>query len=258
MLSHIKKLIKYLTGRYEWLLSQLLRVRFNKVNREQYIADLISKHFKDNREELIKRAVETSPAEVLGEKLSKKVYRKMMTKYGMMVFFVSFLTTFPENFWLMIFACAFDLIFFQSLLFVAMQKIMMLYGTSVDLHKSEKESVQRIIAIDSSGLMIGKYPLLQKMKSVLGWLSRQLVKKIGPQLVSRLSKTAFVVLRRQGIKWGSLIITKENVDVALSALVPITCAAISGIVSMVIFIPMCNKLRRHQIELTKTKSESSE
>lgn len=258
IITKIKDIINYCAGRYEWLLSLLLRVRYNKVNRDKYISTLIAKHYPDQKDELIKRAIETSPAAVLGEEASKKEYRKMMRKYGMMVFFVSFLTTFPEDLWLMILACAFDLIFFQSILFIAMQKIMMLYGTSVDLHNSEKESVNRIIAIDSSGLMIGKYPVLQKMKSVLGWLSRQVVKRVGPQLVSRLSKTAFIVLRRQGIKWGSLVITRENVDIAFHALVPITCAIISGIVSVVIFIPMCNKLRKHQIELAKTRSESPE
>lgn len=247
IITKIKEIINYFADRYEWLLSQLLRVRYNKVNRDEYISSIIAKHYPDKKDELIKQATETSPAAVLGEKASKKEYRKMMRKYGMMVFFVSFLTTFPEDFWLMILACAFDLIFFQSVLFIAMQKIMMLYGTSVDLHKDEKESVQRIIAIDSSGLMIGKYPILQKLKSAIGWLARQVVKKLGPQFVTRLSKTAFIVLRRQGIKWGSVIITKENVDLAFSALVPITCAAISGLVSVVIFIPMCNKLRKHLI-----------
>lgn len=246
--TKIKTIINSIAQRYEWLLSQLLRIRFNKVNRELYIRTLIEKHHPQRKEELIEQAIETSPAEVLGEEISRKVYKRMMLKYGTMVFLVSFLTTFPESLLLMILACAFDLIFFQSILFIAMQKIMMLYGTSVDLHKEESESVQRIIEIDSSGLMLGKYPLLQKLKSAVGWLARQVVKRLGPQFVTRLSKTAFVVLRRQGIKWGSVVITKENVDLAFKALVPITCAAISGIVSVIIFVPMCNKLRKHLIK----------
>ncbi len=246
--SKITSTISYLTQRYEWLLSQLLRVRFNKVNREQYIRTTIEKFRPQQKEELIRLAIETSPAEVLGEEISRKVYKRMMLKYGMMVFCVSFLTTLPEKLLPMILSCAFDLIFFQSVIFIAMQKIMMLYGTSVDLHKEETESVQRIIEIDSSGLMMGKYPILQKLKSAIGWIAKQVVKRLGPQFVTRLSKTAFVVLRRQGIKWGSVVITKENVDLAFSALVPITCAAISGLVSVVIFVPMCNKLRKHLIK----------
>ena len=53
------------------------------------------------------------------------------------------------------------------------------------------------------------------------------------------------MLRRQAIKWFSIVIAKEKVDMLFSLIVPITCALIAGVVSVFIFIPMCSKLRKH-------------
>ena len=161
-----------------------------------------------------------------------------------MAFLMSFITCFPESVPGIVIACAIDIAFFQACLYMAMQRIILLYGTT-DEQADDSRSVQKVIAIESSGIMLGKYPLLQKMKSVMGWLGRQLVKNIGPKYMARASRAVFVVLRRQGIKWFSIVVAKEEVDMFFSLIVPVTCALIAGIVSVLIFIPMCNKLRKH-------------
>ncbi len=255
MLSLIKRIADDLTDRYIKLLAVLLRVRFNKVNRHKYIGKLVKQHHPDDDGTLLEQAVKESPLAVLSEEQCRKSYRSLIVTSGWIVFLASFaLTLVPDLLWVNILAAVVDLAIFQSVLYVAMQKIMILYGGSeFDIHSDEKNSVQRIIAIDSSGLMMGKYPLLQKMKSVVGWLGKQIVRRIGPQLVAKVSRYAFIAIRRQTVKWLSVIVTKENLTLAFDALVPITCAAISGLVSVVILIPMCNKLRKH---LVQKQSES--
>ena len=247
MLSFIKKIADDLTDRYIKLLAVLLRIRLNKVNRHKYIEKLVKRYHPDDDGTLLEQAVKESPLSVLSEEQCRKSYRSIIVKSGWIVFFASFaLTLVPDIIWVNILAAVADLAIFQSVLYVAMQKIMILYGGSeFDIHSDEKNSIQRIIAIDSSGLMMGKYPLLQKMKSVVGWLGKQIVRRIGPQLVAKVSRYAFIAIRRQTVKWLSVIVTKENLTLAFDALVPITCAVISGLVSVVILVPMCNKLRKH-------------
>ena len=104
--------------------------------------------------------------------------------------------------------------------------------------------IDTILSVDRSGVMVGKYPLLQKMKSGLGFLAKQLVKKQSPKFVTKMARSVFLVIRRQCIKWFSMVVAKEDVAMAFELLIPITCAIISGIVSVVVLIPMCNKLQK--------------
>lgn len=233
---------------YEWLLSLLLKIKIGKVSRRHYLSSLVAKYHPEDDGTLLQTALNDSLTRVLTEKQLRKIYRRMMWRYGSFVFFVSFvLTLTPDILWITLLAGVLDLAIFQLVLFIAMQKIMMLYGNDCDLHTNAEEGTKILIDIDSSGLMLGKHPLLQKLKSILGWVSRQLVQKVGPRIVKNLSRPISIVVRRQGFKWLSVVLTKENLDIALAAVVPITCALISGLVSAIIFVPMCNKLRRHLI-----------
>lgn len=236
---------------YEWLLSLLLKIKIGKVSRRQYVSSLVAKYHPEDDGTLLQTALNDSLTCVLTEKQLRKIYRRMLWRYGSFVFFVSFvLTLTPDILWITLLAGVLDLAIFQLVLFIAMQKIMMLYGNDCDLHTNAEEGTKILIDIDSSGLMLGKHPLLQKLKSILGWVSRQLVQKVGPRIVKNLSRPISIVVRRQGLKWLSVVLTKENLDIALAAVVPITCALISGLVSAIIFVPMCNKLRKHLIAKT--------
>lgn len=246
MLSRLKAIIDYISDSYFKLLAILLHFRFNKVNRRRYVRTLIKRFCPDDDGTLLQQAVSQSPLGVLSEEQCNKAYRRIIAMGGWAVFLVSFvLALMPDILWLNILAAVLDLAFFQSVLYVVMQKIMILYGREIDLNDDAQNSIQHIVAIDSSGLMLGKYPLLQKMKSVLGWASKQIVRRFGPQLVAKVSRYVFISLRRMAVKWLSVIVTKENLTFAFDALVPLTCAIISGLVSVVIIIPMCNKLRKH-------------
>jgi len=255
----LKQCIDYFTQKYEWLMSLVLRAHHVKVSREKYIHQLVHRFYSDRtdaeQEQLEKTALEGSPLLILDEKQLKQAFSSLRWRYGSIVFCVSFLTTtVPDNVWVIIAACAIDLYIFQCMVFRAMQKIMMLYGQSVDLNADSDQGVETILSVDRSGVMIGKYPLLQKLKSGLGFVAKQVVQKQGPKVVSKMSKSAFMVIRRQCIKWFSVIIAKEQVSFVFDLLIPLTCAVISGFVSVIILIPMLNKLRKNILKKETEKA----
>ena len=245
MFSRITNLVNYLIGRYEWLLRQLLKINVVQVKREKIARNIVHRYFKDNEEEMYEKAMSTSLASILTEEQQDKCHRRIIRRFGLMVFVMSFATSFPESIWGIVIAIVLDLAFFQACLYIAMQQIMQVYGLDVNLKEKKEKSIETIVSIESSGLMLGKYPLLQKMKSVMGWLSRQLVKRLGPKYVAKASRAMFIVVRRQAIKWFSIIIAKQDIELVFNMIIPVTCAAISGLVSVIIFVPMCNKLKRH-------------
>lgn len=244
-MNRVKKIYDSAFEKFEWLLSFLLRINKVHVDREKYVRKTVRRFCRDNEQEMFHQAMETSLADVLSEKQQKKAYRRIVSSHAWVVFLVSFVTCFPESIWGIVIACVIDFVLFQIALYHAMQLILILYGKSCDLTKQEDEGVEMIIAIESSGLMMGKYPLMQRMKSVVGWLLRQVVKRFGPRLAAKASRAAFVVLRRQAIKWISVVAAKQHINLVFDALIPITCSIIAGLVSVVILVPMCNKLRNH-------------
>ena len=245
LLDKIKNLVDFCVNKYAWLLSLVLRINVVRLNKERYTRKVVHRFCRDNEDEVCRKALETSLSSVLTDEQKQKQYKSVLWTFGSMVFLMSFATCFPESILGIVIACAIDIAFFQACLYMSMQRILLLYGTPEDEHADETKSVQKVVAIESSGLMLGKYPLLQKMKSVVGWLGRQLVKRIGPKYIAKASRTAFIVIRRQAIKWFSIVIAKEKVDMIFSLIVPVTCALIAGIVSVIIFIPMCSKLKKH-------------
>ncbi|MBR6489255.1 MAG: hypothetical protein IKT03_01835 [Muribaculaceae bacterium] len=221
-----------------------------RLNKERYTRKVVHRFFRDNEDEVCRKALETSLSSVLTDKQKQQQYKSVIWTFGFMVFLMSFITCFPESVIGIVIGCIIDIAFFQACLYMAMQRILLLYGTPDDEHSDEAETVQKVVSIESSGLMLGKYPLLQKMKSAVGWLARQLVKRIGPKYMAKASRTVFIVLRRQAIKWFSIVVAKEQVDMLFSLIIPVTCALIAGIVSVIIFIPMCSKLRKHLMKQT--------
>ena len=228
----------------------MLRINVVRLNKERYTRKVVHRFFSDNEDEVCRKALETSLSSVLTDKQKQRQYKSVIWTFGFMVFLMSFITCFPESVIGIVIGCIIDIAFFQACLYMAMQRILLLYGTPDDEHSDEAETVQKVVSIESSGLMLGKYPLLQKMKSAVGWLARQLVKRIGPKYMAKASRTVFIVLRRQAIKWFSIVIAKEQVDMLFSLIIPVTCALIAGIVSVIIFIPMCSKLRKHLMKQT--------
>lgn len=249
MFAFIGKSIDWALAKYEWLMKIILKGRHVQVNREKYVRLLVARFHRDKsrdeQEQLVKQALDGSLPDILTEEQQQKAYSTLRWRYGIIVFVVSFfMTTVPNNMWIIIASCAIDLYIFQCMQFRAMQKIMMLYGHSIDLNDDITGGIDTIISVDSSGVMLGKYPLLQKMKSALGFLAKQVVQKQGPKMVSKFIRPVFLVIRRQCIKWFSMVVAKEDVALAFEMLIPVTCAIISGLVSVVVLIPMCNKLQK--------------
>ena len=252
MIEKIKQLAGYCIDKYAWLLSLVLKFNVVRLDKEKYTRKVVHRFYHDNEDEVYAKALATSLSGVLTDEQKQQQYKSLRWFFGSLVFLMSFITCFPVSIVGIVIACAIDIAFFQACLYMAMQRILLLYGTADDEQSDETKTVQKVVSIESSGLMLGKYPLLQKMKSVVGWLGRQLVKRIGPKYMAKASRAVFIVLRRQGIKWFSIVIAKEKVDMLFNLIVPVTCALIAGAVSVFIFIPMCNRLRKHLIRQSQT------
>lgn len=249
MKKFVGQSIDWALKQYEALMALILKGRHVQVNREKYTRKLVARFYgKDStqaQEELVSKAMEGSLLDILNDDQRKRAYKTLRWRYGIIVFLVSFfMTTVPDNMWIIIASCAIDLYIFQCMQFRAMQKIMMLWGKPIDLNANIGGGIDEILSVDRSGVMIGKYPLLQKMKSGLGFVAKQVVQKQGPKVVTKVSRSVFMIVRRQCIKWFSMVVAKEDVAMAFELLIPITCAIISGLVSVVVLIPMCNKLRK--------------
>ena len=251
MLDKIKNAVSFCLDKYAWLLSLVLRINVVRLNKKRYTRKVVRRFYRDNEEEVCQKAMETSLSSVLTDEQKRRQYKSLQWFFGSLVFLMSFITCFPDSIIGIVIACAIDIAFFQACLYMAMQRIMLLYGTPDDEHANATKTEQNVMAIESSGLMLGKYPLLHKMKSILGWLGRQVVKRLGPKYIAKASRTAFIVLRRQAIKWFSIVIAKENVDMVFNLIIPVTCALIAGAVSVIIFIPMCGNLRKHLMQQSK-------
>lgn len=249
MSSFISRCIDVFTQKYEWLMSLILKAHHVQVSREKYVRQLVKlfygKQPTDVQDEMIRKAMEGSLPDILDPSQQQKAYSSLRWHYGWIVFWVSFfMTTVPDNVWVIIVSCAIDLYVFQCMVFRAMQKIMMLYGQPLDMNADTDAGVETILSVDRSGVMVGKYPLLQKLKSGLGFAAKQMVQRQGPKVVAKMSRSAFMVIRRQCIKWFSVIVAKQQVSFVFDLLIPLTCALISGLVSVIILVPMCNKLQK--------------
>ena len=248
MSPKIQRLIDLFTQKYEWLMSLLLKSHHVQVSREKYVRKLVKRFYgkctEEEREALVRKAMDGTIPDILDAQQQRRAYASLRRHYAWIVFTVSFfMTTVPDNIWVIIVSCAVDLYVFQCMVFRSMQKIMMLYGQPLDLNADANTGIDTILEVNRSGVMVGKYPLLQKLKSGLGFAAKQLVQRQGPKVVAKMSRSAFMVIRRQCIKWFSVIVAKHQVSFVFDLLIPLTCALISGLVSVIILVPMCNKLR---------------
>lgn len=244
-----KQCIDFFTKKYEWIMTLILKGKHVQVNREKYIRHLVDRFYSSkSREEkalLVQKAKEGTPLDILTPGQCQKAYSALRWHYGIIVFLVSFFATLvPDNIFIIIISCAIDLYVFQCMVFRSMQKILILYGQPLDLTADKDSGISTILSIDRSGIMIGKHTILQRLKSGAGVIAKQIVKEVGPKLIAKFSRSAFFVIRRQFIKWFSIIVLRDHVTLVFHMLIPITCAVISGIVSVVILIPMCNKLQK--------------
>lgn len=245
----IRTIIPRITQLYHRLLKLVLTSRMVKVNRERYIRKLIRRYYPHatptEQEQIVQYALSESMLGLLDERQQQKAFRRLCWHYGTIVFWVSFFTTtVPDNAPCIILACIIDLYIYQCMDFRAKQKILILYGFGIDLDHDADHAADSIIERDNAIMMNVKFAAVQRLKSGLGFVAKQVIQRQGPKIASRMSKTAFMVIRRQCIKWFSVVVAKEQVSFVFDMLIPFTCALISGTVSVLLLVPMCKEYRR--------------
>ncbi|MCQ2219492.1 MAG: hypothetical protein MJZ33_13590 [Paludibacteraceae bacterium] len=239
--SFIKKisdLIDWGLSLYDSIMKATLRLPFARLERDEYLRSVL-KHLPQDE---IESSITTSPSDVMeAEKLSD-LAKKEANKNIWFATLTSFVTALPTN-WLMWPAIVIDLVLFQIQVFLISQKLLYLYGEK-DLALSNlerKEKANRLMLIVST-IMIGKQKLSRAAKTATGMLVKQLIERYGTRLLSK-----FIIFNtlRQIAKWMGISFTKAMLLDSINLLIPITCAAISALVSYLLIAPMAKKLHKH-------------
>ena len=75
MLDKIKKLIAYITDKYAWLLSLVLRINVVHLNKEKYTRKVVRRFYRDNEDDVYGKALETSLSSVLTDRQKQQQYK---------------------------------------------------------------------------------------------------------------------------------------------------------------------------------------
>ena len=224
-----------------------LKLPFSKVDRERYLRHVFSKHVKDEAQMSV--VLEERPSSVLPDCLIEKVVKREIHLHALWVTLVSLVCAIPPDGWLMWVLILVDFVQFQVFVFIILQKMLYVYGCR-DLHTKDVTKEERsldVMMLMISVVMIGKSQVRRLAKSAFGLAVKQVIQRFAARLMTRLVVLNFL---RQLAKWFGIVLTKEMVVSGLSMIVPLTCALISGLISLWLFMPMVKKLHRHLRELS--------
>ena len=140
MLDKIKNITAFCIDKYAWLLSLVLKINIVRLNKEKYTRKVVRRFYRDNEEAIYAKAMELSLSDVLTDEQKQRQYKSLKWFFGSLIFIVSFISCFPESILGIVIPCAIDITFFQACLYMAMQRILLLYGTSEDEHADQTES----------------------------------------------------------------------------------------------------------------------
>lgn len=225
---------------YEGIMKATLRIPFTRIDRGVFLRSAL----KRLPSELVERALESTPREVVEKGLLETIAKREVRKNILLATLVSFVTAIPTN-WTMWPCILFDLLFFQVQVFLISQKMLFLYGDGKEAMELQsagrKENADRLMLVVST-IMIGKQKVSRAAKTVAGMVGRQLVERFGSRL---LSKIIIFNTLRQIAKWAGISFTKAMLLETITLLIPIICASISALVSYILIAPMAKKLHLH-------------
>lgn len=225
---------------YDSAMRWALCIPFVKVNKENYLRKLFAKKLTPEQMELV---LSERPLSVLSMEEVKKIAHREVCIHASLVTVLSFVAALPQSGWLMYLCIIFDFIQFQLIVFLILQKLLYLYGCH-NLSSSDEglgNSANWMLLLIST-IMIGKHQMMRMAKSVAGIAVKQAIQRFAVRMMTKLM--IYNVLK-QIAKWFGIVLTKDMVMSAMNMLVPLTCALISGLISLWLFLPMTNRLERH-------------
>ena len=248
----VERIIKEFASVYDEAMKLGLMLPFVKIDRKRYLTKKFASKLSGNE---LQKVLTDGTLSVLSLNEIERLARTEIAKYASIVTILSILASIPQTGVGMIVAVVLDFIQFQFFVFVAMQKLLYLYGCK-DLggkQNSLKTSASAILIVIST-VMIGKHQAVNFMKSATGVVVKQAIQRFSIRMFSKLMMlNAF----RQAMKWLGIVVTKETIEAGMKMLVPVLCGFVSGLITLWLFLPMLNRLCRHLKNLATGEMEIS-
>lgn len=245
MISWLDRWYKRAMSFYDSCMKAGLKLPFIKVDKEPFLR----RKFAEYSEQEINQIIETRPLAVVPMDVIQIKAKREAWVYAWIVTLISTIVALPPEGILMWLGIVVDFLQFQLFVFIILQKLLYLYGCKslTDENGKLNESSDWILLLIST-VMIGKHQLVRMAKTAAGVAVKQAIQRFA---VRMLTKLVVFNLLRQFAKWFGIVLTKDMIADSMEVIVPIICAIISGLISLWLFMPMTNRLRRHLSNLTE-------
>ena len=235
--AQIKNIASKASGWLQSATSLVFRLPLIRVDRESYLRHTLGKTCTCEEVEL---ALKTTPANTIGAKRVRQITRKEIWRHALLTSLASCLCALPSSFWMLLLLIAVDLIQFQCMVYIVLQKILFLGGyATVDTAVGERIKTYMWV---STVVMVGGHRVGDLAKSGSGAVLKQGITRMSATKGGRLFLTNVV---KQVLKWTGIQLTHQQLIVGITYVVNCLCALVSGLVSFWLFMPMCHRLVRY-------------
>lgn len=250
IIENTKRVVDWGMGIYDGFLKGTYKIPLTHVDKEKYLKKSFEKSVSADDMQAI---LETSPADICTPQKVNNIAKRSILSHAAWTSCFSFLTTIPSG-WAVIPMIIIDLAQFQIHIFKISQKLLYLYKDEEALTEYKTDTSTRLMLLLST-ITIGKHRIANMTKSAIGFVARQLVQRYGSRILIRLS---MITALRQLCKWLGITLTKDLFEQSIDALIVIICAAISGLISYWLFVPMSVKLHKRLKEEHQGKEDIAE
>lgn len=231
---------------YDSAMKAGLKIPFVKIDREKFLK---RKFGRKTTPSDYQRILLDGPLSVFSLAEMEKITKREVRLHAIWVGVLSFLLAIPSSGVLMWVAIALDFVQFQLFVFVALQKLLYLFGCKTILRENENfdKSADWVLLLIST-VMIAKSQVIRMVKSAMGMAVKQGIQRFTVRMISK-----FMLLNviKQVAKWFGIIVTRDMIAQSAEYVIPFLCALVSGLISLWLFFPMMRRLRCYLLEVVK-------
>lgn len=231
---------------YDSAMKAGLKIPFVKIDREKFLK---RKFWRKTTPIEYQKVLSDGPLAVFSLAEMKKITKREVRLHAIWVGALSFLLAIPSSGVLMWVAIALDFVQFQLFVFVALQKLLYLFGCKTILRENENfdKSADWVLLLIST-VMIAKSQVIRAAKSAMGMAVKQGIQRFTVRMISKLM---LLNVMKQVAKWMGVIVTRDMIAQSAEYVIPFLCALVSGVISLWLFFPMMRRLRCYLMEVVK-------
>lgn len=235
--KYVKKSLHFAKNLMERYHNWLFQTRLVHVDREKYLR----RRLNDCPPEEIEAAIATTPLKAIGEDHTNKEIKRCILRHSVTTALLSAIAATATNTLLQIALMVFDVLQFQIMTYIVVQKLLYLHGYH-DLRDKKGQLCKRATVMISaiSVLMVGRHKLGNTIKK----LAKSAVKKAIRAYTQVGGRVILTNLLRQGFKWLGISVTRDTLNLSATVTIALLCATLAAIISFWLFYPMCNRLNR--------------